>query len=167
MLDVIESLENSKEFKEFKKENPKSYLCSAFFVVGRSPDEAKKQVNYAMSDSSYEVMSFDISTSGKIVAQKLDSMKKETLHRISKEDVSVTIDQLAANIEAETKRKFDKIIAVLQDLNGVLIWNVTCMDGFVLHRYHIDAKSGKVEKMKDIKLQDMMRVEKKTPDYIQ
>lgn len=165
MLDVIDKLENSEEYKSFKKENPEAYLCSAFFVIGKTPEEGKRQANYAMSGN--EVMSFDINSTWKIVPQKLSTVKKEKLPAINKLDVQISIEETEKIIEKDAGKKYDKVIAVLQDLNGTLIWNVTCMDGFTLHRYHIDAKTGKIDKMTDIKLQDMMRVEKKTPDYIQ
>lgn len=165
MLDVIERLEASEEYKNFKKEHPEAYLCSAFFVIGKTPEEGKKQVNYALSET--EVVSFDINSTWKIVPQKLETAKKERVLEVNKEEVAVSIEEMEKIIEKDAGKKYDKTIAVLQNLNRNLIWNVTCMDGFTLHRYHIDAKTGKIEKMTDIKLQDMMKVEKKTPDYIQ
>ena len=165
MLDVVEKLENSEEYKQFKKEYPGSYLCSAFFVIGKTPEEGKRQVNYALSET--EVMSFDINSKWVIVPQKLETAKKQSVPEIARGEFKISIEEMETLIEKDAKKKFDKIIAVLQELNKELIWNITCMDGFTLHRYYINAKTGKLEKMKDIKLQDMMRIEKKTPDYIQ
>ncbi len=162
MLKQLEQLESSEEFKKFKKEHPKTFLCSAFLILGKE-DEKKQEFNYYISDK--EIMSFNLGK--KIFSAKLSMQNPEKLHALKLEDIKIEEDKVLEIIEREKGRKYDKTIAVLQELNGKLIWNLTCIDGFTLHRFHLNAKTGKFEEMADIKLQDMIRTEKKTPDYVQ
>ena len=164
MLDLFKKLEQSEEFKKFKKQHPDSYLCTAFFVLGK--EESKKQFNYYLSET--EVMCFDMGQNGeKITASNLNTVKKEKLPQIKVEEVDISPDAAAEITEKELGRKSDKLILVLQKADEGIIWNITCIDGFTLHRFHISAKDGKAKKMDDVKLNEMMRIEKKTPDYIQ
>jgi len=42
----LEKLENSEVFKNFKKENPEAYLCSAFFIIDKSGRDNKQHFDF-------------------------------------------------------------------------------------------------------------------------
>ncbi len=107
----LEKLKNSEEFKTFKKENPKDYLCSCFFIIDKEnekkpdnkqhldfyvpsnkkmfsfqlEDECKKKELEFKGDKVPEQISlnidFDISDIEKIIAKK---MKQEKINNIIK-----------------------------------------------------------------------------------
>ena len=164
MLELLKRLESSEEYHKFKNHHPDSYLCTAFFVL--SIEGNKKQFNFLLSDG--KVMCFDVGENGEKITQSISSMAtKEKSPEIKLEEVEISPEKAAEIAEKEFGRKSGKVILVLQKLGKETIWNVTCMDGFILHRFHISAKTGKAEKMDDVKLNEMLRIEKKTPDYIQ
>jgi len=158
MKELFERLKSSEEFKKFKEEYPDSYFCTAFFVSGK-PEEIKKQLNYSISEN--EVMSFDMGE--KIVPLKLRTVKGEKSPEIKEEEVKINAEQAAKNVEKHANKKFGKLIVVLQRIGDEVIWNITCMDGFQLHRFHVSAFDGKVHDQKGINIREMMRVEKKDP----
>ncbi|MFC1685582.1 hypothetical protein ACFLZZ_01010 [Nanoarchaeota archaeon] len=160
MKELFERLENSEEYKKFKQEYPDSYFCTAFLVLG-TPEEAKTQLNYAISDT--EVMCFDM-TPEKISPLKMKTVKAEKPEAVNKDDIKIDAEEAKSNIEKHAKKKFSKIIAVLQKLNGVLLWNVTCMEGFLITRFHVSAVDGKIEDLKGLNIRDMMKVEKRNPE---
>ncbi len=158
MKELFERLENSEEFKKFKEEYPDAYFCTAFFVIG-TKEESKKQLNYCISDT--EVMAFDLTADDKITPLKLKTVKTEKSSKINQGDIKVSAEQAVRFLEKHAGKKFSKVIAVLQKLNGEPLWNLTCMDGFQLTRFHVSSLDGKVHDLKSINIRDMMRVEKK------
>lgn len=159
MKELLARLESSEEFKKFKQEYPDAYLCTAFFVLGR-PEEEKHQLNYAISDS--EVMSFDI-TKDKISPVKLKTVKTEISEPINLEEVKISQEKAKENVEKHANKKFSKAIVVLQRLKGKTVWNVTCIEGFSINRFHVSAEDGKIQDLKSFNIRDMMRAEKKDP----
>lgn len=160
MKELFERLENSEEFKKFKQEYPDAYFCTAFFILGKAEEE-KQQLNYTISDS--EVMSFDISKE-KISPVKLKTIKNELLEEIKKEDIRITPEEAKSNVEKHAKKKFNKSIIVLQRINGKTVWNVTCIEGFSITRFHVSANDGKIQDLKSFNIQDMMKSEKKNTE---
>jgi len=107
----LEKLKNSDEFKKFKKENPKAYLCSCFFIIDEEnkkkpdnkqhldfyvpsnkkmfsfqlEDEGKKNELEFKGDKAPEQISldidFDISDIGKIIIKR---MKQDKINNIIK-----------------------------------------------------------------------------------
>ena len=167
MLALIEKLEASEEFKKFKKENPEAYFCGVFFIMAAHEPENKRQLNFMLPSG--KMVLFDMGLHGeKITYSELEqpALSGEKPKAIKDGEIKVD-DEGAVNLIAkESGKRYDKTIAVLQKNKDGLLWNMTCIDGFTLHRYFVDAVTGKLDHQKDIKLQDMTRVENKTPGYI-
>ena len=159
----------SKVFKTFKKENPGAYFCAAFFIMDYETNEHKKQLDYYVSST--DVMTFVISPKegNEVTAEKAELPKKEKIPAIGLQAVKLDEDQALEIAKKEsTIGEFTKAIVVLQNLDGKDIWNLSCMKGLQMMRYHISASDGTVIKKEKINLMDMMKIEPgRTPDYIQ
>lgn len=159
MKELFEKLEDSGEYKRFKEEYPDAYFCTAFFVFGGEA-EKKEQLNYSISDK--EVMSFDLAGE-KVTPLKMKTVKPEKAEEIKQEEIKISPEQAKLNLEKHVGKKFSKLILVLQRLNGEVVWNITCMDGFNISRFHVSATDGKIQDLKGFNIRDMMKVEKKDP----
>ena len=56
----LEKLHSSENFKEFKKENPKAYLCSGFFVVDKEKKANQVHIDYFIPENSKNMISFNL-----------------------------------------------------------------------------------------------------------
>lgn len=168
LFEIIRKVEMSKDFKAFKKGNPGAYFCAAFFIIDYETSTEKKQLDYFVSST--DVMTFAINQEGtEITPAKAELPKKEKIPAIGMQAVKLNEDQAIEIAKKESEiGEFTKIIAVLQNLEGKDIWNLSCMKGLQMMRYHVSASDGKVIKKEKINLMDMMKIEPgKTPDYIQ
>jgi len=166
IFEVIRKVEMSKEFRKFKKENPGAYLCAAFFILDYELKEEKKQLDYYVSSS--DVMTFSI-VDNEVKMMPAELPKKEKIPAIGMQAVKLDEDKVMEIAKKESEiGEFTKVIVVLQNLDGKDIWNLSCMKGLQMMRYHVLAFDGKVLKKEKINLMDMMKIEPgKTPDYIQ
>ncbi len=160
ILKLINFVENSIEFKNFKDSYPNAYLC-AFFLVKNCEDpgseEEKEQLDYFVSDE--KVMTFSI-LNGKLSNSWAQLPKKEKIPLLNLKNVKVDKRKALEIAEKESEiGKFSKIIAVLQNIDGKEIWNVTCIGGLRMMRYHISALNGELSKKEKINLMDIMKIE--------
>jgi hypothetical protein len=162
--ETLEKLENSDEFKKFKKDNPHAFLTAGFFVIDESGVELK-QLDYAAgSGETKELVTFIVSDEG-IQHKKAETIRKEKFHRL--EVPKIELKDAIDTMKQETKelaKEYNKIIAILQMLETgeklTEIWNLTCLAGFSMFRLHIDAMTGKIFKEENSNLMDMMKIEK-------
>ena len=166
IFEVIEKVESSEAFRKFKDKHPKAYLCAAFFILDYEAKDAKKQIDYYVSDENVMTFSMD-GDNIKDLEAKLP--KKEKIPEILREQVKLDEDKAIEIGKKESEiGEFTKVIAVLQTLDGKPVWNLSCLKGLQMMRYHVSAEDGKVIKKEKINLMDMMKIEPgKTPDYIQ
>jgi len=166
LFEVMRRVEDSKVFKRFKKENPGAYFCAAFFIMDLETKEDKRQLDYYVSST--DVMTFSI-VNDKVEAAKAELPKKEKIPAIGMQAVKLDEEKAIDLAKKESEiGEFTKVIAVLQNLEGKDIWNLSCIKGLQMMRYHVLASDGKVIKKEKINLMDMMKITPgKTPDYIQ
>jgi len=163
--ETLEKLENSKEFKEFKKENPSAFLTTGFFVVDNEAKTESKQLDFATSKGEEkELVTFLIGE--KIEQKKEETIKKEKFNRI--EIPKIELNDALEIMKKETEKisqTYSKIIAILQMIENegksAEIWNLTCLSGFNMFRLHIDAMTGEIFKEENKNLMDIVRIEKK------
>lgn len=168
LFEIIRKVEMCKDFKSFKKTNPGAYFCAAFFILDYETQTEKKQLDYFVSST--DVMTFAINQGGtEITPAQAELPKKEKIPAIGMQAVRLTEYQVMEIAKKESEiGEFTKVIVVLQNLDGKDIWNLSCMKGLQMMRYHISATDGKIIKKEKINLMDMMKIEPgKTPDYIQ
>ena len=158
LSELFEKLENSSEFKNFKKKFPKAYFCASFFVFDYDSSETKKQLDYCVKEG--DITTFVIDE--KITSQKAETIKKEKLPEIKKEDIKIDVEEAVEKAKEEIKKMNlipSKIIAILQIFNEKPIWNMTCLSGFSILRLHIEM-NGKVSLNEKSSMLDMMKIEK-------
>ena len=123
----VEKLKSTKEFKDFKKENPKSYLCSGFFVFDK--EKAKNPDNKIHFDfynpETKKAFSFEMDDSIKIV--QLENFNK--IPGKINEDVSFDFDEIEGVIGLEMqnknlKEKIQKIILSMSNVDEKIMLNV-------------------------------------------
>jgi len=157
---MFEKLENSSEFKKFKKENPKAYFCAAFFVFDYENKEEKAQLDYCISEDDIETFVI----ADKILKQKAQMAKPEKLKEIKKDEINIDLDECLEIVKKEAEnQKFiaSKLIVILQRLKDseTLIWNITGFSGFNILRMHLDM-SGKLILNERKSMLEMMKIEK-------
>jgi len=158
-----EKLESSDVFKEFKKENPKAYLCSAFIVVDKEGKNNKIHLDYFIPEKK-EMVSFHLS-------DEISKVPLETYDDKIPEKVllngSLSLGEIEEIIENKMKvenltNKIQKIILSLQKINGEDILAGTVfitMLGMI--KIKINAKNKNVVDFEKKSLMDIMNVLKR------
>ncbi len=155
----LEKLENSRQFKEFQEKNPKAYFSAGFFVLDFESKKNVHQIDYFIPKSK-KIATFMLDSK---VEMKLGEASNETTPKKIDGSIQLDLDILKGIVEDEMKNnmvttKLQKIIAVLQNLNGKLIWNLNCIttDMGVI-KVHIDDSSHSVLKFEKINLFDIVK----------
>jgi len=135
----FKKVEGSKEFSEFKKKNPRAYLCAGFFVLDFETGEHVRQIDYVLPNK--KIATFTLNNGVKIKISE-QPIKKKLLEIKTKPKTD--IDALYGIVEDEMKNqmvtdKIKKIIAVLHIMDGKLIWNLQCiLDGLNIVQVHVN-----------------------------
>jgi len=157
-------VEESKEFKDFRKKNKKAYLAAGFFVLDFEGGKNMHQIDYALPNGKIATFILDEGVKFKISEQAI----KKKLPEI-KPDVNTDLEALKGIVEDEMKNRtvtesIKKIIAVLHILDDKPVWNLQCiLDGLGMLNVHVD-DSGNVLKFEKHSLMEMI---KKIPGNLQ
>jgi hypothetical protein len=120
----LEKLYASDEFKQFKKENPDTYLCSAFFVIDleeKNPDN-KQHFDYYLPKTK-EMFSFQLEEGVKKVPVKMlgekipekilvnydfdfDEIEKIISAKMKEEGIKNTIQRILLSLQTKNKKDF-------------------------------------------------------------
>ena len=142
---LLNELLSSEKFKEFKKKNPKVYLCSGFFIINEAKELEKKHLDYYAPDSK-EAFGFKLESFLEI--EKLQKFEKvpEEIPRTSDFDFGKIRELIDKKLnEEKIKNKITKIIFSLQRLNSknFLIVNVF-LSGLILVNMKISLDNKKI-----------------------
>jgi len=157
---LIETIENSDAFRNFKDKNSEAYLCAGFFVIDYQNQANQQQLNYFLQDGKIFTFIFDKEITIK-EAETIEGRKIE-LKNLNKE-IKADLDDVEniLKMEFETRRigkKLNKIIAILQIHEGRQIWNLTLMlEGFDIIQCHIDSFSGEILKFEHKSMFDFVK----------
>lgn len=148
----FKKLQGTKEFKSFKKENPKAYFSSAFLMIeSLDVKDIKWQIDYYDSElqkASTFIVNGDVVESK--IGEEILQKKKEDIDELKLEDVKIGFDKAVEVIHKFRKKKYpeekaQKIIIVLQNLGKSLVWNITYITvNLNLINFKINAVNGKV-----------------------
>ena len=151
-------VEESKEFKEFKKKHPKSYLCAGFFVLDFETGKNIHQLDYLLPNKKIATFILDEGVKMKISEQEMHNALKEI-----KSEADIDLEALKGIVEDEMKNhtvteKIKKIIAVLHILDDKTIWNLQCiLDGLGIAQVHIDDSDKSVLKFEKHSLMEFIK----------
>ena len=145
-------LEKSKEFKDWKKKNPDTYLSNGFIVVENADDNWR--IGY-YHEKSNKITSFNI---GKkiIVEPEEEVFKKEKtkVEALDLEKIKLDLAEAVALANNLQKEEFSteiptKIIAIIQNLKIGQIWNITFItQSFNSLNFKIKSENGKIVEKK-------------------
>lgn len=142
---TLEQIEDSKEFKEFKKKNEDAYLCAGFFVLDFEQKTFQQQLDYSLKSGKIFTFSLD---ENKVQVKEAETIegKQQKLPELSKE-VKVDLEEAGKIVKKEMEKegiqnRINKIIAILQKHEEKQIWNLTCMmEGFSILQVHINTET--------------------------
>lgn len=161
--EALKKLRDSKEFKDFMKKNKKSFLFSAFFVLDPEFKVETQQIDYYIDDQSAATFAIK-----ECVELKIDEFHPTSKITTLDESIKIDEEKLHNIIKKELEKTFhggfklSKTIAILQKLNCVQMWNVTCLtDSLKILRIRIDCFSGKVIESAEAKISDYIQMNKK------
>jgi len=147
--ELLSELKEKESYKDFIKENPQAFFCSAMFVLG---DADKIDLNFFLPNKD-KISTFAMPFAS--LTNHQEEIKDQT--EIENLDFKVDANNLKESAEEKTGKKFTKIIAVLQKGN----WNLTCLNGLDMSRMNLDAYTGEIEKKDEGSLMDMVRFKKR------
>lgn len=153
----LEKLKKSEKFKDFKKENPDSYLGAGFFVLDFEGMD-KHQIDYVFKD---KIATFDLDEE----ELKIEDRRGKKLDKLT-EDISIDLEELQEIVKDEMKNrevtdKLRKIIAVIYTSENKPIWNLQCIVGNLgFLSIHINDEDKSVLKFEKHSLMDIMRFKK-------
>lgn len=160
LLFLIEKLKSSEVFQQYKEKNPSAYFFAGFFSLDLKTNNHQYDLDY--SDEKGSITAFSLSEG--ITMKEVESMANNIPKQI-KDELKVDIDNMQeiAEKEAENKKmKLEKIIAILQNYNEKVIWNLTCMQGMKILRMKIDSSTGDILQSETLNLFDIAkRIKKK------
>ncbi|MCX8193902.1 MAG: hypothetical protein N3G19_00875 [Candidatus Pacearchaeota archaeon] len=158
--DSLKKLKASKEFKKFKNKFKNSFLFSAFFILGPSLEIETQQFDYFLTKK--KAATFTVNDK---IELKTDNFNPKDKVTALDENIEIDIDKLKEIIKKEiTKRNlidFDinKIIMILQKIDGKQLWNITCMlSSLKLLKLHVDCFNGKVLKNEEANVFDFLQI---------
>ncbi len=164
-----EKIESSKEFKDFKKENPKALLYSAFFMLRQACGNLiieTQQLDYWLNHEKVATFFFDENQKIQKKVDQVEPVKEGEKREILKldDEIKVDVDNLQKIIKKELDKnkvgieEVSKVIAILQKIKDRQVWNITCISGLSLYRIHVD-EDGKVLENKKESILSMMKIE--------
>jgi hypothetical protein len=153
---LLEELEKTGGYKDFKKKYPQSFFMAGFFVID-FVTKNQYQLDFFIPELE-KIASFEWPFgNAKIHEDKIENVKKLD------ENLKIDFDDLIGEVEKLTSKekmsfKLEKIIAILKDNE----WNLTCMSSNLgMLRIGIDSLTGEVKKFEKLSLMDIMHIKKK------
>ena len=158
----LEKLQSHEDFKEFKKENPKAYLCSVFISIDKEKNQNEVHFDFFLPETK-GMTSFQMNEEiKKIPLEKYDDKIPEELSDV-KMDFNEIESLILERMERENiKNKIQKIILSLQSLDGKLFLAGTVFISMLgLIKINIDVSEMKILDFEKKSLLDIINVMKK------
>jgi hypothetical protein len=155
----IDKLNQSKEFKEFYEKNPEAYFSAGFFVLDFIDKKNLHQIDYFIPKEN-KMMTFMLD--GEIEIKKGEITGKKSPEKIET-PINLDLDILKGIIEDEMKNqkithKLHKIIAVVQNFGGKLVWNLNCITSDMgVIKVHIEDETHSILKFEPVSLFDVVK----------
>ncbi len=151
ILDVLKRLEESKEFKQWKKKNKNSFLAHVFKLL----DEANQddwQIGFYNKDDTITTFILTPADIKKASTENIFKMPEAKIEPLDEKKIKIDITKALETAEkiqvAEYKQEVPfKIITILQKLDIGQVYNITYVtQSFKILNFKIDSSTGKVLK---------------------
>ena len=164
--ETYNTIENSKQFQEFKQEHPEAKLAAGFFILDFLSNDTKKSLDY-LDEKSDKVFTFDLADDGyiKLKEDKLINPEETDQSKLTpiEPNPKIEVDELKAivgtkKLDEGINASLHKIIAVLQNHEDKLTWNLTCMlDQLIILHSLINAETGEIIKFERKNMMDFIK----------
>ena len=166
--ETYEIVTNSAVFKKFKQEHPNAELIAGFFILDFLSNDNKESVDYKLPEENADkIYTFELDKNKEVVMRQdklitSDIPNQPKLTQI-KSEVKVDLNEIKeiAEKKAEENKitaKFHKIIAVLQNHENQLIWNLTCMlDQLIILHILINSETREIIKFERKSMMDFIK----------
>jgi len=166
---LFKKLETLDKYQEFKKESASAFFCAGFFIM----DFKRAKFEYSLDfRDDKNVYGFKIPqdeseqlvfTSDPLIEtpKPLEKIDTSLISKIKTdiEDLKELIEE--ALFDNSIKNILEEVIAVLQSLNGTVIWNLTCiLSSLSVVNVQIDPFSGEIIKFEKKNLLDFASIKK-------
>ena len=162
---LLEKLENSNEFKKFKKENKDVYLCSGFFIIDLENKVPENKYHFDFYiPSSKKTFSFELEQGIKLV--ELERFNEKILEKVSMKDnfdfEEIKEMILEEMVEKKINNKIFKMIFSLQNQDGKdMLFGTILLSGLGLLKMTFEISEKKVADLEKKSFFDMMKIVKK------
>lgn len=159
--EVLAKVKKSEEFKKFEKEHSEAFLYAGFFIINELNQPEQRQLDFYMGHG--KVMTFSVTNDEKgneIIVLKEEIVAKETDVAPLDPIVSIDLEEVHEIVKKECGKEgmsVNKIIAILQKLNGNQIWNVTALLPSLFMLRMIIGMDGKIIEKKSGSVFDIMQ----------
>jgi hypothetical protein len=166
---LLSRIEKSSVFKQFKKDNDHAFFCAGFIILNYKQNLFEYSLDYRDEKN---IFTFKIPSDEKaeITFLKEDLLEgRKPLEEVNHSEIKklkIDIEALKSLVEKELKKNkvtnsLEEIIAVLQNMDGKLVWHLTCMAAaFTIVNIIFDSHSGEVIKFEKRNLMDFVSVKK-------
>jgi len=146
MLELLEKLESSEKFREWKSNNPGYYLSSCF-SMGKKNEQQSWQFHYYNKPND-KIVAFDMGKKINIQPEsKVFKKKEDIVEPLQLNKVKIDLKQALEKIYALEKYKdndFTQEIRLLQQVKQP-VWNISLLtDTYLILNVKLSAISGKI-----------------------
>ena len=156
---IVGDIAKTPEFGEFQKAHPQAFLTAGFFVLDKENGKEVLQLDYYLpNEKKIAAFTFGEKTELRLL-DLLNNAVPEELARTSKIDV----DELSGIIHDEMRNRsmseeIKKVVAVLQCLDGKLVWSISCvLSGMEILKAKIEDSSKSVLSMERASILDFVK----------
>ena len=171
-MNLLNKIESSKVFKDFKEKNPDAELCAGFFVLDFLSNDTRETLDYKLEQGK-KVFTFSLKGDDITFSEDelIESEGKPKLKKI-KPSVNVEVEELKSiagtkKLDEGLASPMHKIIAVLQihehkseegQAEERQVWNLTCiLDGLQILHILVDSDSGQIIKFEKKSMMDFIK----------
>ncbi len=147
--EVVGKLEQTQEYRDWKRKNKESFLADAFLVIDTKSDPSWQLGYYTKGDERVTVFKVGekIETGG---PEELLKKEEDKIHEVKIEDVHIEMDEALRKSVEFLRVKYPKdtalkTIMILQNVKEVLLWNITHISAaYNAINIRIDAANGSI-----------------------
>lgn len=159
LLFLTEKLHASEVFQEYKKTHPDAYFFAGFFTLDLETKNNQYELDY--SDEKGSIMTFSLSPEIKPKpAEPINNAIPKPIKAALKIDID-DIEEIAIKEGEKKKMKISKIMAILQNHEGRVIWSLTCMQAMNILKIKLDSATGEIMQSESVNMLDFVKRIKK------
>jgi hypothetical protein len=157
---LVEKLEQSDVYKDFRIKYPDSFMVAGFFVLDLEEGANIHQIDfYVPSEKKIAAFTMD----GEITVKLLEILDPKKAPKKLDLNTKIDLDAIQGILTDEMRNRgmsedIRKIIAVIQNVDGKRIWNLNCvLSGMEILKSHVEDESKTVLKIEKTSVLEIMK----------